>query len=186
MAQATATRRHRSADARGESVSTVAPAYRTFPARVPVSLAITGGTLSALGALGTAIRATRVPAVRDAAVQAGVTMGYRDAAGWVIAVLAVELIVLALMWRRAVPLLKIAAAGVAVATIVLSVLRIANLSERATAIAASRVRAPQGFVAYHVGLGWGSWVLALGAMLVGFALLVGLLRELDLRKGLPE
>jgi hypothetical protein len=186
VAQAAATRRRRSADARGESVSAVAPVYRTFPARIPTSLAVTGGALSALGALGTAIRATRVPAVREAAVQAGVTMGYRDAAGWVIAVLAIELIVLALMWRRGARVLKIAAAGVALASIVLSALRISNLSDRAGAIAASRFRAPQGFVAYHVGLGWGAWVLALGTMLVGFALLVGVLRELDLRKGLPE
>jgi hypothetical protein len=139
-----------------------------------------------LGSLGTAIRATKVPAVREAAVQAGVTMGYRDAAGWVIAALCVELVVLALMWRRGAVMLKLAFAGVALVSIILSVLRIANLSDRATAIAASRVRTPQGFVAYHVGLGWGAWVLALAAILIGFALLVGLLRELDLRKGLPE
>jgi hypothetical protein len=39
------------------------------------------------------------------------------------------------------------------------------------------------YVGFHAGFGWGAWTLLVGAILAAFGVLVGVLRELDLRKG---
>jgi hypothetical protein len=39
------------------------------------------------------------------------------------------------------------------------------------------------FFSYHAGLGWGAWCMAAAAVLLFLGSIVGILREIDLRRG---
>lgn len=157
--------------------------YRTFPARLPAVLGIAAGGFGVLGALGAGLRASAKATARDDPTQVGVLLGYRSGAGWMLAVLALAVAASALAWMGGRRLLKLGAAGIAVAFAALAVLRLSFFDSRGVEWArAARERLD--FVGYHAGFGWGGWLLLTAAILAGFAVLVGALRALDLRKGI--
>jgi amino acid transporter len=156
--------------------------YRTFPARLPTLLTASAGGFIALGALGTAVRATAVAEARDDPKQVRALMGYRQGLGWVLAIIGLVLVVAAFGWLMRRRLLKLAAIGVTAGAMVLVVLRLLAFDDRARAWGEAARRAPR-YIGFHAGFGWGAWALLLGAILAGFGILVGVLRELDLRRG---
>lgn len=158
-------------------------AYRTFPARLPAVLCMIAGAFGVLGALGSGVRATAMAAAREQPQQVDVLMGYRAGLGWVLALLAALLGVSAFAWLAARKGLKLGAASVAVAFTILAALRLSFFDRRAAEWAEAAQRRPD-FVGYHAGLGWGAWLLLAAAIVAGFALLVGALRSLDVRKGI--
>jgi len=129
------------------------------------------------------VRASAAAASGDIPHQAAALMGFRDASGWAIAVVGVLLAAASIGWARR-GVVKVALAAGTVAAIALVVLRLRSLNVRAADLAVAARRSPN-FAAYHAGFGWGAWFLLLGAILAGFALLVGALRALDARRGIP-
>ena len=156
--------------------------YRTFPSRLPVVLTALGGGLVLLGSLGASIRASAVEQLRVDPHQVRVLIGYRLGTGWVLAGLGLALTVLSIAWLRRGAILKLIAAGLSIATGALVVSRLLHFNDIAAGWADEALRAPS-FIGFHAGLAWGSWSMLVGAILAAFGLLVGVLRELDVRKG---
>jgi hypothetical protein len=157
-------------------------AYHTFPARVPTVLTAAAGGFIALGALGAAVRASAVVEARDDPKQVRVLMGYRQGVGWLLAVLGIVLVAAALAWLGRRRVFKLAALAVGAGTAVVVLLRLFALDDRARALGEAARRTPR-YVGFHSGYGWGGWMLMVGAILAVFGILVGILREIDLRKG---
>ena len=75
-----------------------------------------------------------------------------------------------------------AAAGVLFAVLIA---RLITLNSQSSQLAAAARQDPR-FLAYNAGFAWGSWLMLLALVLVFLGLLVGGLRQLDLKRGLPE
>ena len=161
---------------------TTGAGYRTFPSKSPVILTALGGGFIALGSLGASIRASAITHVNEDPKTVRVLMGTDSRAGWLVAVLGVLLIGGAFIWLRRNLLMKVGLAGLYVVTAALVAGRLQTFDARAAQWADAARRSPD-FVGYHAGFGWGAWTLLIGAILAGFGLLVGALREIDLRKG---
>jgi hypothetical protein len=156
--------------------------YRTFPSRLPVILTALGGGLILLGSLGASVRASAIQRLREDPHQVRVLMGFDERAGWVLAAFGIGLVVLSFAWLGRRATLKAAAALLTIATGLLVASRLIHFNDVAAEWADTALRAPR-FIGFHAGLGWGSWSLLAGAILAGFGALVGVLRQLDLRKG---
>lgn len=157
--------------------------YRTFPARLPAMLTALAGGFIMLGALGAAVRATAVVESSDDPRPVGAWLGYRQGMGWVLFVLGVALVAASLAWIGRRRMLRLGAFALAGVSIALIATRLLAFDDRARSMAAVASRTPR-YVGFHAGFGWGAWLLLAGAILAGFGLLTGLLRELDLRKGI--
>jgi len=156
--------------------------YRTFPARLPVALTALGGSFVVLGSLGAAVRASAITSIHADPKTVRVLMGFSQAAGWVVAAFGVALVATSLAWmsrRRLFASVPLALIGV---TAALVAGRLVSFNDRAAAWADAIRRHPS-FLGFHAGLGWGAWCLLTGAVLAGFGALVGILREIDLRRG---
>ncbi|MGH2785416.1 MAG: hypothetical protein ACRDJ1_09140 [Actinomycetota bacterium] len=160
-----------------------AAGYRTFPARLPAVLCAIAGVFGLLGALGAGVRASAVATPRDDAMQVRVLMGGDSGLGWLLAALALLVGVSAVAWIGRSKMLKLAAAGIAIAFIVLSAVRLVSFDDTAGAWARAALREPD-FAGYHAGLGWGAWLLVTAALFTAFSVIVAALRALDLRKGM--
>ncbi|MGH2725505.1 MAG: hypothetical protein ACRDKS_00860, partial [Actinomycetota bacterium] len=157
--------------------------YRTFPARFAALLSVVAGVFGVMGALGTGIRASAVATANDDPREVRALMGYRAGIGWLLAILAVLLVVASLAWLGRSKPLKLGAAGVSIAFAVLAAVRLSFFDRRAGDWADAALQEPN-FVGYHAGLGWGAWLLLAAAVVGALAVLVGALRALDLRKGM--
>lgn len=159
--------------------------YRTFPPKAAASLTMIGAAICIVGSLGASIRAAALASARDDPKQVAILMGYEEAVGWLLAAGSAILAVSGLAWlgRRIVP--KLVAVAVTLAFGVGVAGRLLALDERAAAWAQAARRQPE-FLGYHAGLGWGAWLLLVGAIICGFGLLTGLLREIDRRKGIAS
>lgn len=156
--------------------------YRTFPSRLPAVLSIVAGVFGVIGALGTGIRASAVATARDDPEEVRALMGYDAGIGWVLAILAALLVVASLAWLGRRKVLKLGAAGIAIAFAVLTAARLSFFDQRSAEWAQAALQQPD-FVGYHAGLGWGAWLLLAAAVVGALAILTGALRALDLRKG---
>lgn len=157
--------------------------YRTFPARLPAMLTALAGGFIMLGSLGTTVRATAIVEARDEPRQVAASFGYNQSLGWLLFALGAALVAGSLIWlgrRRTLKVVALALTGVTVAVVVS---RLLAFDERAR-VWAEAARATPRYVGFHAGFGWGAWMLMAGAILAGFGVLVGLLREIDLRKGI--
>ncbi len=157
--------------------------YRTFPARLPAMLTALAGGFLMLGSLGTGVRASALVEARDDPRQVRALMGFRQGIGWILFVLGLAMLVASLAWLGRRRTLKLGAFALATATGALVVTRLLALDDRARTWAEAARRTPR-YIGFHAGFGWGAWLLLAGLIIAGFGVLVGVLREIDLRKGI--
>jgi hypothetical protein len=160
-------------------------AYRTFPRKVPAILLATGGGLAFLGGLGAWIRATETHLETSPPQVVGTLWGYGEPTGRAIAILAGVAVFIALVgyFTKVLPAFSTeAAAGVLFAVLIA---RLITLNSQSSQLAAAAKQDPR-FLTYNAGFAWGAWLLLLALVLVFLGLLTGGLRQLDLKRGLPE
>ncbi len=157
--------------------------YRTFPIRLPAVLTALAGAFVVLGSLGASIRASAITQLHQDPQTVRVLMGASQSTGWAVAGFGAVLSLSALAWlgRRRLP--KLAPIALTIVTASLVAGRLISFNDRAASWADAARRNPD-FLGFHAGLGWGAWCALLGAIIAAFAVLIGLLREIDLRKGL--
>jgi hypothetical protein len=149
--------------------------------RLAPALTMAGGLLTALGGIGTWVRATSLTAGSLAPEEVSTVAGYSETGGWILLVLGLLSMGAALAWRAGRARVRALAALASSISIVFAVVRLALVDRRAAEIAAeapSRV----GIESFHAGYGWGAWLLLAGAVLLALGLLAGGLRELDRRR----
>ena len=177
-----------------EHVEPTPTAYRTFSRKLPSVLLGAGGALALIGGLGEWIRATQVASEGLAPEQVGGLMGYSQPAGIFIAVLSVIAILLGLGWSQRKTVLRLirpvaAKTASAFCTIILVAMvgwQVPAMDDRAAAMAGQAREGSLDFLTYHAGLGWGAWLLVAAAVITMLGLLTGLMREADVKRGIPE
>ena len=163
-----------------ESPNRIPSAYRTFPRKLPLALTGIGGALVALGGIGTWVRATTVTTGGLAPQEVDVVPGYSQGGGQALIFLGVVAAVAAFGWLsrdggpRAFPIVATAVA------IGIGVWQLAAADSLAARMATDAGTDPA-FTTYHAAFGWGAWLLLLGLVVLFLGLLVGVLREIDLR-----
>ena len=158
-----------------------AAGYRTFSRSLAPGLTAAGGTLLAAGGLGLHLRATRTLVAGGPPELTFAGYGYSSRAGWLIAVVGALVLASAFAWLARSTVARVAPVAVAGLGIGLVVWRLRVLDVRAAELVAREQPSPD-FVAFHAGFGWGAWLMLVGAVLLGIAVVAGALRELDVRR----
>ena len=182
------------AETPAEATPEAPTAYHTFSRKLPAVLLGAGGALALIGGRGEWIRETQVASEAMPAEQVGGVMGYSEPAGIVIAILSVVAIVFAFAWIQRQPLLKVLRpAGTKVVSAFITIFLVAMIGwqvpaadDRAAAIAREAREGSLEFLTFHAGLGWGAWCLIAAAVLSALGLVTGLMREIDIKGGIPE
>jgi hypothetical protein len=157
-------------------------AYASFSPRLAPTFLIAGGLLAVAGGLGLWVRVTSVNIA--VVTQTASLTGASSATGWFISALGVVAVASSLIHF---PSSRWLAAAASAAAVLLSALRIADLSNVASAMAfRAGARAGVTFTAYHAGFGWGAWALTLATVSLSLGVVVSVLRWLDERKGLAS
>jgi hypothetical protein len=155
--------------------------YRTFSPKLAPGLTALGGLLTIAGGLGTWIRATQVATEGALPEEVAVVSGHSEAAGWALAALGLAAVAGSLAWGvprllpKAAPILASAALAGFVAW------RLSVLDDRAAAMAEGAQASVPEFFSFHAGFGWGAWLLLIAAIVLALGVVVGTLREWDLR-----
>ena len=172
--------------ARAESAVVAPVGYRTFSPKLAPGLVAGGGLLSVAGALGAWIRTSRVVSESLPEEQVGVVMGHAADWGRLIAVVSGLAAISALAWLTRKFLLKVVSIVLSVATIVLAAIRLPVINDQAAALADEARTGEIDFISFHAGFGWGAWCLIVGAVALFLGISTGLLRELDVRRGIDS
>lgn len=167
--------------------TSVSPAvYRSFSPKLAPALTAMGGVLTVLGGLGTWIRTAELSGDSRSVKELQAVMGHSDLGGWALAVLGIVAVASAVAWTmsglkpKLFPIFaSLAIAGFAAWRLPILDNRIAEMIETAR-----KSIGISGF--YHVGFGWGAWLLFAAPFVLLVATLAGVLRELDLRKGIAR
>jgi hypothetical protein len=160
--------------------------YRTFSRKLAPALIGTGGALAVMGALGAWIRTSHLVTEGLEEEQVAAVMGYTSDWGRVMAAAAALAAVGAAAWLTPSLLFKLGSAAVALATVGLIAWRLPIINEQAAALAVQARTGEIDFISFHAGFGWGAWCLVLGAVALVLGVVAGILRELDVRRGVPE
>jgi hypothetical protein len=163
-----------------ESPNRSPSAYRTFPRKLPLALTGLGGALVVLGGIGTWVRATTAATEGIAPQEVDVVSGFSQGGGQALIFLGIVAVAAAFGWLsrdggpRAFPI---------VATVVVIGIGVWQLAEADSLAArmAADAGADPAFTTYHAAFGWGAWLLLAGLVVLFLGLLVGVLREIDLR-----
>ena len=160
-------------------------AYRTFPRKIPAILVSSGATLAFIGGLGAWIRATELKTETGTPQVVGTLWGYAEPTGKAIAILAGVAVFIAIVayLTKYLPAFSMEAAAAVLFAVLIA--RLITLNSQSSQLAAAARQDPR-FLAYNAGFAWGSWLMLLALVLVFLGLLVGGLRQLDLKRGLPE
>ncbi|MEA2499123.1 MAG: hypothetical protein QOH26_1528 [Actinomycetota bacterium] len=165
-------------------VATTGPTgYRTFSPKLAPSLFVTGGLLAILGGLGAWIRTSQVVVEGFAEEQIGVVMGHAATWGRVIGILGALTTLSALAWLQPRLIPKLASVALALGIIGLAAWRLPVINRQAEAFADQALTGDAQFIVYHAGFGWGAWCLIAATVLLFLGVTAGILRELDLRRG---
>jgi hypothetical protein len=159
--------------------------YRTFSRKLAPALTGLGGILAVTGGLGTWIRTAKATRLGDNLTESGAGMGYSEPLGWVLAGLGAIAVIGSVAWMATSFYPKLIPIFASVAVALITAQRLPDLDrqvDRMVAEATSKL----GFTDYHAGFGWGAWLLLVASVLLLLGALVGILREMDLRKGIPE
>lgn len=155
---------------------------RAISPRLAPSLSGAGGLLVALGAIGTWLRATSVPAGSGVQEQVSVVTGRSESGGWILLAIGIAAAAAGLAWLARAARLRAVAAAASTIAVVLVAIRLSLIDGRASEMA-GEAASTTGIDSFHAGFGWGAWLLLIGAVLLALGLLAGGLRELDLRRG---
>jgi hypothetical protein len=158
--------------------------YRTLSRKLAPSLHVSGGALSIAGGLGVWVRATELMATGLAPAEVMTTWGYDGWPGIAIAALGALTMIASVTWllRFLVPKLVPIASSIALAALVGWQLPVID---REAAALADQAREQIDFVAFHAGYGWGAWCMLAGAVIAVLGSVAGVLREIDVRRGIP-
>jgi hypothetical protein len=140
-----------------------------------------GGLLVSLGGIGSWVRATSLPTGGTIPEEVADLAGRSESGGWILLVIGIVTMIAAFAWTAGSAKVRALAPSLSIFAIIFASVRLALIDGRAaemTGEAASRT----GIESFHAGFGWGAWLLLAGAVLLGLALLAGVLRELDLRR----
>jgi len=159
-------------------------AYRTFSRKLAPSLTALGGALALGGGLGQWMRATKLEAEGLTAEQVAATWGYESWPGWAIAVLGALAIASAVTWLMSLLVVKVLPILYTAGVIALVAWQLPLVDEEAARIATA-AREELDFVTFHSGYGWGAWLMLAGSVLLFLAVTAGILREIDIRRGVP-
>jgi hypothetical protein len=179
-----------STDEKHTSAPTASPlAYKTFSPKIAPGLATLGGVLAIAGGLGAWVRAVQVETEGLAAQEVEVVMGYNDPEGLTIAVFGAVALLTSFFWFRRRPLFSVFPAFVlklvpilaSLGVIGLAVWQLPLIDRQANAMAEEAVER-LGFTTFHSGLGWGAWTMVVAACALFLATIIGILREIDLRR----
>jgi hypothetical protein len=142
---------------------------------------VAGAALVAVGGLGTWIRATTTPVGTTTPLQVATVVGRSESGGWVLLAVGAVTLAAAFAWRSRAARVRAIAPGVSVIAVILASVRLGLIDGRSARMA--QEAATGGSIdVYHVGFGWGAWLLLVGTVLLMLSLLAGVLRELDLRR----
>lgn len=177
------TRRRRS-QAESTAVPSSATGYRTLSKKLAPSLVSIGGVLAIAGGLGTWIRTSNVKAEGLAEEQVRAVMGYEADWGRVIAGVGALAAISGVAWLRRGLLFKLASVLLSLGVVALATWRLPMLERAAAQLALEARTGPIDFVTFHAGLGWGAWLLIVAGLMLFLGVTAGLLRELDVRKGI--
>ena len=168
---------------RAEKEVSVPAGYRTFSRKLaPGSIAL-GSAAAIAGALGTWIRTSQVVTEGLPEEQVGAVMGYDSDWGKVIAVVAAIALVSSVAWLWRNLWFKLVSLAASIAVIVLTAWRLPLIDDAAAGLAHQARTGEIEFVSFHAGFGWGAWFLVVGAVALFLGISTGILRELDVRRG---
>jgi hypothetical protein len=179
-------RRKTGAKREPKAIAATPTGYRTFSRKLAPGLTATGGVLAALGGLGAWIRATQVVTEGLAEEEVAVVMGHTSDWGRVIGVLGGVAAVASFAWLMSRLLPKLVSILVSAAVIALAVWRLPLINGQAQDMAANARSGEIDFISFHAGFGWGAWCLIAGCVALALGAMAGVLRELDLRRGVQE
>jgi len=160
--------------------------YQPFSNKLAPGLIVLGGGLSVLGALGAWIRTSQVVAEGLQEEQVGVVMGHEADWGRLIAVVAGLATISAVAWLLRNLILELVSTALSIAVIVLAVMRLPVINDQAAGLAYQARIGEIDFISFHAGFGWGAWCLIVGAVTLFLGISAGLLRELDVRRGIAS
>jgi hypothetical protein len=170
-----------------EAAPAAVPAgYKPFSRKLAPGLIALGALFSVAGALGAWIRTSRVVTEGLPEEQVRAVMGHEADWGRLMAVVAGVAFLSAIVWVRRNLILKLASVAVCIAMIVLTVWRLPIIDDQAAGLAFQARTGPIEFVSFHAGFGWGAWCLVIGAVALFLGVSAGVLRELDVRRGIAE
>ncbi len=158
--------------------------YKTFSRKLAPSLIAIGGALTALGGVGAWVRASQVVSEGLAEEEVEVVMGHTYDWGLLLALLGCVVLVSSAAWLTRSLVAKIFSIVAAGAVIGISIWRLQLIDRQAAAMADAARSGAVDFLTFHAGLGWGAWCLVAGSVALGLGIVAGVLRELDVRKGL--
>ena len=174
----------------GEPAEPAPLAYRTFSPKLAPGLTAAGGAFAILGGLGQWVRATRVVTEGMEPEVVNFSMGYQDPEGLTMAVFGAVALITSVFWLRQRPLFKVLPSLVlkllptlaSFAIIGLGAWELVLIDRSAQSLAQNAIEQAD-FVSFHAGLGWGAWCLVVAAVLLFLGTFVGILREIDLKRG---
>jgi len=164
--------------------ATAPTAYRTFSRKLAPGLTAVGGALALAGGLGTWVRATRLVTENVPPEQTAITMGYEDWPGIAIAVLGGLALLSSLTWLMSLLVVKVLPVGYSIAITALVAWQLPLIDDDAAALAAN-AQEELNFITFHAGYGWGVWCMLAGAIALLLGTTAGILREIDVRRGIP-
>lgn len=136
------------------------------------------------GALGAWIRTSQVVSEGLPEEQVGAVMGYHADWGRAIAVVAALATISSVLWLRRGLIMKLVSSAACLGVIGLAAVRLPVINDQAAGLAYQARTGEIDFISFHAGFGWGAWCLIVGAVALFLGVSAGVLRELDVRRGI--
>ncbi|MGH2729189.1 MAG: hypothetical protein ACRDJI_01110, partial [Actinomycetota bacterium] len=142
--------------------------------------------LVVIGSLGSWVRATQTASEGLPAEQVVNVMGNDHAIGWILASFGVAAILVSGLWLKRKERLVTIPLLTSVVLIGFVAYRLKLVDRDAAALATDARSGTADFFSFHAGFGWGAWLLLGACVLLGLGAFVGVLRRLDLERGIPD